>query len=111
VDVAKEQGVDERIDFDGSRLLFSHNRRSFTEEELIHLIYHRSTKVESKGSSGKSSSEKLFLVEAKSHISEFISTLKAENKNSIKRITKSLEDTSAASRTVCFNRCWQPNTM
>lgn len=53
LDVAKEQGVDVRIDFDGSRLLFSHNGRSFTEEELIHLIYHGSTKVESKGSSGK----------------------------------------------------------
>lgn len=53
LDVAKEQGVDVRIDFDGSRLLFSHNGRSFNEEELIHLIYHGSTKVESKGSSGK----------------------------------------------------------
>jgi hypothetical protein len=42
---------------------------------------------------GKSSSEKLFLVEAKSHISELISTLKAENENSVKRIAKSLEAT------------------
>ena len=53
LDVSKEQGVDVRIDFDGSRLLFSHNGRSFTEKELIHLIYHGSTKVESEGSSGK----------------------------------------------------------
>ncbi len=42
---------------------------------------------------GKSSSGKLFLVEAKSHISELISTLRAEDKNSIERIQKSLEET------------------
>jgi hypothetical protein len=42
---------------------------------------------------GKSSLEKLFLVEAKSHISELISTSKAENENSVKRIAKSLEET------------------
>jgi len=42
---------------------------------------------------GKSSSGKLFLVEAKLHVSELISTLKAENGNSRRRILKSLEDT------------------
>jgi hypothetical protein len=42
---------------------------------------------------GKSSSGKLFLVEAKSHISELISTLRAEDKNSIGKIQKSLEET------------------
>jgi len=42
---------------------------------------------------GKSSSGKLFLVEAKSHISELISTLRAEDKNSIEKIQKSLEET------------------
>jgi hypothetical protein len=41
---------------------------------------------------GKSSS-KLFLVEAKSHISELISTLKAKNPNSERRITESLKET------------------
>jgi hypothetical protein len=42
---------------------------------------------------GRSSSGKLFLVEAKSHISELISTSKAENKKSRERIQKSLEET------------------
>lgn len=42
---------------------------------------------------GKSSSGKLFLVEAKSHISELISTLRAKDKNSIERIQKSLQET------------------
>jgi hypothetical protein len=42
---------------------------------------------------GKSSSKKLFLVEAKSHISELISTLKARNPNSERRITESLKET------------------
>jgi len=53
LDVSKEQGVDVRIDFNGDRLLFSHNGRSFIEKELIHLIYHGTTKVDSEGSSGK----------------------------------------------------------
>ena len=38
LDVAKEEGVDVKIDFNGHKLLFSHNGRSFTEKELIHLI-------------------------------------------------------------------------
>lgn len=42
---------------------------------------------------GKSTSGKLFLVEAKSHISELISNLKAKDKISIERIRKSLEET------------------
>jgi hypothetical protein len=42
---------------------------------------------------GRSSSGKLLLVEAKSHISELISTLRAEDKNSIERIQRSLEET------------------
>jgi len=42
---------------------------------------------------GRSSSGKLFLVEAKSHISELISTLKAENENSIRKIQESLRKT------------------
>jgi hypothetical protein len=42
---------------------------------------------------GKSSSGKLFLVEAKSHISELISTLKAKDENSAKRIEESLKAT------------------
>jgi len=39
---------------------------------------------------GRSLSGKLFLVEAKSHIQELISTLQAKDKDSIKRILKSL---------------------
>jgi hypothetical protein len=39
---------------------------------------------------GKSASGKLFLVEAKSHIQELISTLQAKDKDSVKRILKSL---------------------
>jgi len=42
---------------------------------------------------GKSSSGKLFLVEAKSHIPELISTLRAKDDNSEARIQKSLEET------------------
>jgi hypothetical protein len=53
LDVSTEQGVNVRIDLDGKRLVFSHNGRSFTEEELIHLIYHGSTKADSEGLSGK----------------------------------------------------------
>jgi len=41
---------------------------------------------------GRSTSGKLFLVEAKSHIRELISTLHAKNKNSVKRILKSLRE-------------------
>jgi hypothetical protein len=41
----------------------------------------------------KSSSGKLFLVEAKSHITELISDFKGSNKSSIDKITKSLEVT------------------
>lgn len=39
---------------------------------------------------GRSASGKLFLVEAKSHIKELISTLQAKDKDSVKRIFKSL---------------------
>ncbi|MBI2126209.1 MAG: ATP-binding protein, partial [Thaumarchaeota archaeon] len=53
LDASKENGVDVKINFDGSTLLFSHNGRAFTEEELIHLIYHGSTKLDSEGTSGK----------------------------------------------------------
>jgi len=42
---------------------------------------------------GKSDSEKVFLVEAKSHIPELISSLKAENRDSIRLIRKSLKET------------------
>jgi len=42
---------------------------------------------------GKSSSGKLFLVEAKSHISELFSTLRAKDKDSMERIQKSLAET------------------
>jgi len=42
---------------------------------------------------GKSYSEKIFLVEAKSHIPELISTLKAINKDSRNKILESLEET------------------
>lgn len=41
---------------------------------------------------GRSTSGKLFLVEAKSHISELISTLQAKDENSVKRILKSLRE-------------------
>ena len=41
----------------------------------------------------KSSTGKLLLVEAKSHISELISTLKAEDEGSMRRIQRSLEET------------------
>jgi len=42
---------------------------------------------------GRSSSGRLFLVEAKSHISELISTLQAKDGNSKRKICKSLDDT------------------
>lgn len=42
---------------------------------------------------GKSASGKLFLVEAKSHIPELISTLKASNPSSTEKIIKSLKQT------------------
>jgi hypothetical protein len=42
---------------------------------------------------GKSSSGKLFLVEAKSHIPELISTFKGTSKASIDKVTRSLEET------------------
>jgi hypothetical protein len=42
---------------------------------------------------GKSSSGKLFLVEAKSHIPELISSLQAEDEGSIEKIKTSLEET------------------
>jgi len=42
---------------------------------------------------GKSSSGKLFLIEGKSHISELISSLRAEDEESRKKIQKSLEET------------------
>ncbi len=42
---------------------------------------------------GKSSSGRLFLIEGKSHISELISSLRAEDKESRKKIQKSLSET------------------
>jgi len=42
---------------------------------------------------GKSSSGKLFLIEGKSHISELMSSLRAEDEESRKKIQKSLEET------------------
>jgi hypothetical protein len=42
---------------------------------------------------GKSDSGKIFLVEAKSHIRELISSTRAKNKNSLQRIRQSLQET------------------
>ena len=42
---------------------------------------------------GKSRSGKLFLVEAKSHIKELISTMKAKDKDSARRIRRNLQET------------------
>jgi hypothetical protein len=42
---------------------------------------------------GKSASGKLFLVEAKSHIGELISSIGAKDENSVRRISRSLEET------------------
>jgi hypothetical protein len=42
---------------------------------------------------GKSCSGKLFLVEAKSHIKELISTIQAKNESSARRIRRSLQET------------------
>lgn len=44
---------------------------------------------------GKSNSEKLFLIEAKSHISELSSSTRAEN-NSLQKICRSLEETKSS---------------
>lgn len=44
---------------------------------------------------GKSSSGRLLLVEAKSHISELLSSLQAKDKDSIRKIRASLEETKA----------------
>jgi hypothetical protein len=41
---------------------------------------------------GRSASGKLFLVEAKSHVQELVSTLQAKDKDSVKRILKSLRE-------------------
>lgn len=45
--------VDIKIVIEDNWVTFSHNGRSFKEEELIHLIYHGSTKVETESASGK----------------------------------------------------------
>ncbi len=45
--------VDIKIIVEDDKVTFSHNGRSFREEELIHLIYHGSTKVETESASGK----------------------------------------------------------
>lgn len=42
---------------------------------------------------GKSASGKVFLVEAKSHVGELISTLQAKNSTSVERIRESLDET------------------
>jgi hypothetical protein len=44
-DVASPEGVDVEIVASDDELFFRHNGRSFTEDELAHLIYHGSTKV------------------------------------------------------------------
>ena len=44
---------------------------------------------------GRSGSGKLFLVEAKSHIQEMVSSIQAEDKDSLKKISKSLKDTKS----------------
>src|SRR3989304_9576493 len=44
---------------------------------------------------GKSNSGRLFLVEAKSHIGELSSSIRAKDKNSKRRILQSLEETKA----------------
>jgi hypothetical protein len=45
---------------------------------------------------GKSASGKLFLVEAKSHIGELISSIGAKDDNSVRRIRRSLEETKSS---------------
>ena len=58
---------------------------------------------------GKSSSGKLLLVEAKSHISELISSLQAEDQGSIEKITTSLGETKRylnSSAQVEWTRCF-----
>jgi len=42
---------------------------------------------------GKSDSGKLFLVEAKSHVGELISSIRARDENSVRKIRRSLEET------------------
>ena len=44
---------------------------------------------------GRSGSSKLFLVEAKSHIQELVSSIQAEDKDSLRKICKSLEETKS----------------
>ena len=41
------------IELDDGELVFQHNGRGFTEEEVAHLIYHGSTKVEDKKTIGQ----------------------------------------------------------
>lgn len=44
---------------------------------------------------GRSGSSKLFLVEAKSHIQELVSSIQAEDKDSLRKICKGLKDTKS----------------
>lgn len=53
LDASGGKGVDITIVVEDGKVTFSHNGRSFKEEELIHLIYHGSTKVEAELASGK----------------------------------------------------------
>ena len=53
LDASNEEGVDVVFEMNENGLTFSHNGRAFKEEELIHLIFHGSTKVESESASGK----------------------------------------------------------
>ena len=53
LDVADKDGVDIEITHENGKVKFSHNGKGFNEEEIIHLIYHGSTKFGSKEKSGK----------------------------------------------------------
>lgn len=62
---------------------------------------------------GRSASGKLFLVEAKSHIQELISTLQAKDKDSVKRILKSLgevKDSLKSKTDLDWSKCFYQYT-
>jgi hypothetical protein len=52
-DVAQEQGVNVAVEYSGGRLRFQHDGAPFAADEILHLIYHGSTKVEREDAIGQ----------------------------------------------------------
>src|SRR4051812_8456663 len=52
-DAASTQGVNVSIELCSTYLTFRHNGKPFSPEEIVHLIYHGSTKYESESAIGQ----------------------------------------------------------